>query len=138
MSRRMSVMDFAKSKPIDAQAVAEERYRQGFAVTGDTYPIKDELKRAGCLWHAERKVWVASSELVRDRMQKLVPGANVPEVEARLALYTTEDLVAELRRRGVLLQVELRDEPAPPPVQAEERKQATFEFVDDPEELFKV
>lgn len=46
------------------------------AITGNTYPVKDELKAMGGQWNADRKAWMVPAEKSADA-QRLVSAAPV-------------------------------------------------------------
>jgi hypothetical protein len=61
--------------------VSTDRTKTRVYVTGDTYPIKDRLKQAGCHWDSERSQWwigVAKAGLI----QQLVKEANAPSQDS--------------------------------------------------------
>ena len=47
-----------------------------FNITGNTYPVKDQLKVLGCKWDAQDKAWVTTSEETFRRGMELVNGAG--------------------------------------------------------------
>jgi hypothetical protein len=52
------------------------------AISGNTYPVKDQLKALGCRWNSAAKAWVAPNAAVHARAVALVPapkaGAQAP------------------------------------------------------------
>jgi Txe/YoeB family toxin of Txe-Axe toxin-antitoxin module len=47
-----------------------------FTITGNTYPVKDQLKQMGCKWNADQKCWVAPNKDVYDKAKAIVPEAK--------------------------------------------------------------
>lgn len=45
------------------------------AITGNTYPVKDELKALGGRWNAERKAWMVPADRA-DEARALVAGTH--------------------------------------------------------------
>lgn len=45
------------------------------AVSGNTYPVKDQIKALGGRWNPDRKVWMVP-DAVADEAQRLVAGAG--------------------------------------------------------------
>lgn len=50
------------------------------AITGNTYPVKEQLKALGGHWNAERKAWMVPEAKVEEA-RRIV--ANVPKKSAR-------------------------------------------------------
>ncbi|PTY04546.1 hypothetical protein DB347_17685 [Opitutaceae bacterium EW11] len=46
-----------------------------YPITGNTYPIRDQLKACGCRWDATKKYWYATSEECAKKAQAFVPTA---------------------------------------------------------------
>ena len=51
-----------------------EKSGRRYYILGDTYPIKDRLRNAGCNWDPDRKAWWTGKQDVADRLTK--EGAN--------------------------------------------------------------
>lgn len=47
-------------------------------ITGNTYPVKDALKAAGCKWDANRKCWVAANEEIAAKAAVIMAEAPMP------------------------------------------------------------
>lgn len=89
----------------------------GFAVRGlsrsrGTYEVKDELKAIGCVWDSVRRAWIAPSVVVHDEAMRIVargpipqalPGGKAASAPPDIRAYGSDQLRAELLRRGVLL-----------------------------------
>jgi hypothetical protein len=92
----------------------------GFAVRGDSYPVKEELKVIGCGWYADggHRCWVApNAETFREATAIVVRGPLVEanpqfsgpleealgfkDIARAIKVASTGDLVREIRRRGV-------------------------------------
>lgn len=54
------------------------------AVTGNTYPVKDQLRALGGKWSADRKAWMMPPEKAAEAL-KLVEGA--PKAAAKKSFY---------------------------------------------------
>jgi len=48
------------------------------AITGNTYPVKDQLKALGGRWDAARKAWMVPEDKA-DKARALVSGAPKPQ-----------------------------------------------------------
>ena len=44
------------------------------AITGNTYPVKDQLKALGARWDPDQKAWMVATEKA-DRAREIVSGA---------------------------------------------------------------
>ena len=55
------------------------------AITGNTYPVKDQLRALGGRWNADRKAWMVPAECATEA-QKLVSAA--PRSEHRSRTYS--------------------------------------------------
>lgn len=64
------------SKVEIATEIARRR-REGLALIGNTYPIKDTIKDAGGLWDPDSKTWLMPDRESRDRYQAIVPSKHV-------------------------------------------------------------
>lgn len=60
-----------------------------FAITGNTYPVKDQLKALGCKWNPEQKAWVARDAQMYARAVAIVP---VPAAKAAPAQVAVENI----------------------------------------------
>ena len=47
-----------------------------FNISGNTYPVKDQLKALGCKWSPNKKCWITSNEQVYRTAMELVHGAG--------------------------------------------------------------
>lgn len=52
------------------------------AITGNTYPVKDQLKALGGRWNGDRKAWMVPDDKA-DQARNLVSGASAPKPRAR-------------------------------------------------------
>lgn len=57
-----------------------------YAIQGNTFPVKDELKKLGAIWDASRKQWTVESVVVRDNAHKLT-GFMQNDEEAKSLFY---------------------------------------------------
>lgn len=48
--------------------------KKGLRITGVTYPHRDTIKAAGCVWANRDKAWFAPTEEIRGQVQKIVDG----------------------------------------------------------------
>lgn len=69
-----------------------------FAITGKTYPVKDQLKALGCRWDSFAKTWVAPNATIYAQAIALVPApAPARETPAPVAIDGIEPVVALLK-----------------------------------------
>jgi len=47
-----------------------------FNITGNTYPVKDQLKAIGCRWSVQQKCWTTTSEAIYRQGMALVNGTG--------------------------------------------------------------
>lgn len=47
------------------------------AITGNTYPVKDQLKSLGARWNPDQKAWMIPEDKA-DEARKLVAGGTIP------------------------------------------------------------
>ena len=66
------------------------------AITGNTYPVKDQIKALGGRWDADRKLWTVPSEQVA-KANALVASAPKPE---RKELGRADIIAIAVRKRG--------------------------------------
>ena len=52
----------------------ERKMSQTVAITGNTYPVKEQLKSLGARWNGEQKAWMVAQEKA-DEARKIVAGA---------------------------------------------------------------
>lgn len=56
-------------------------------ITGNTYPVKDQLKSLGARWNADEKGWMISDEKA-EQARKIVAGAtSAPSSERRAFVH---------------------------------------------------
>lgn len=46
-------------------------------IEGETYPVKDQLKAAGCRWDKDRRQWYAETEEITEAARKIVPATPI-------------------------------------------------------------
>jgi hypothetical protein len=52
------------------------------AITGNTYPVKEQLKALGARWNGDQKAWMVTPEKA-DEAQRIVAGAGAKTLGAR-------------------------------------------------------
>lgn len=99
-------MDPKKAPPVEDPTL-EELIKMGFSVVGDTYDVRSELFRIGCRWYAYRRVWVAVSDHVLRRAQKIVADGASRKIDKDWDLrgVPSQALVREALRRNIDLSV---------------------------------
>ncbi len=112
------------------QSEAEQYFQAGHIIgKGDTYAVRDELKRLGCKWHALRERWVApNAALLASAMEVVKRGPSVPPMPPPKVPKKKKFATARAAQsRESFLQVQYCDSdpperkqlPAPPPTRAE-------------------
>ena len=78
-----------------------------YHITGNTYPIKDQLKQLGCRWDAGSKAWVTQSDEVYRKGLELVNGTGRMQTSSYRSLppvqkprVQKEDIRIEYPSRG--------------------------------------
>lgn len=65
-----------------------EKTGRRFYIVGNTYPIKDEIKSAGCKWDAERRAWWTGKVDVAEQLASKAdssPKNEAPGLDAKVA-----------------------------------------------------
>lgn len=65
-------------------------------ITGNTLPVKDELKKLGCQYDPETKQWFHTDKSVAEKAQSLVP----PEMEKHRIGFAPKEIVESLKETG--------------------------------------
>jgi len=58
------------------------------AITGNTYPVKEQIKALGGRWNADQKAWMIPADKA-DAARKLVAGASKSSNGSRFGSYAT-------------------------------------------------
>lgn len=115
---------------IDGNELAKTRYEAGLAVRGSTFEIKDQLKRYGCLWHSEQKVWVAPDADTLRQIEDAFPhnviraGTVAQRAPTPLAHHSDYELLMELQARGFSFSAEMVNARVLQLIDNEHKKQA--------------
>jgi hypothetical protein len=90
--------------------------QRGLAVKGNTFPIKNELKRIGCTWDQATRNWIARDYMTLQAAYKILGDF---EAAAKLAKMSAQDLLKEAKKvaRGAELEL-VRNRRQPPPIGA--------------------
>lgn len=68
------------------------------AISGNTYPVKEQLKSLGARWHADEKCWmVAESQAIRAR--EIVAGAGPKKPYSGASRYGSYGSYATIEQR---------------------------------------
>lgn len=72
-------------------------------IEGNTYPVKEQLKAAGCRWDKDRRAWYAESEEVATKARAIVPATPLFNSPPPQDLGTADpvELAAKFGRRAV-------------------------------------
>jgi hypothetical protein len=85
--------DAAVQPAAPVQPAAVQPARGMVAISGNTYPVKDQLKALGARWNAAQKVWMISADKL-DQARQIVAGAPKKE------WTKTDSIAAAARKRG--------------------------------------
>lgn len=74
-----------------------------YFVTGDTYPVKDQLKALGCRWDRDQRAWYTGDEGIYTQAQAIVGTPPVRNAPGPVDLGTTDpaDLAAHFGRTAL-------------------------------------
>lgn len=64
------------SPPFDRRAEICRRHAEGLEVTGKTYRHRDAIRKHGCIWDADEKVWLAPDQAALDKIAALISGES--------------------------------------------------------------
>lgn len=77
-----------------------EILQRNHRVTGNTYPVKEQLKQLGCVWGKSERCWFAPDKETQAKAQELVGGKiyNAPPPADLTGDEPPEDLAAKFGR----------------------------------------
>lgn len=97
-TRQLSELQPRPAKP-QGETMSEKIY-----IGGNTYAVKDQLKKLGCLWDAGRKSWYTTEASVAERAKAIVggqPPLNSPPPADLVGDAQPADLAAKYGREAV-------------------------------------
>ena len=68
-------------------------------ISGNTYPVKDQLKALGGKWNAEKKCWMVPSQN-KTKAKELVTNAPKQTHHTKNTMSKTDRIAAAARKRG--------------------------------------
>jgi hypothetical protein len=79
----------------DNNGMSKQQYasivQQGYKVTGNTFPVKDQLKALGCVWGPMEKCWYAPTEEIQVKAWAIVDARKSPSFQGGFRLPSWRD-----------------------------------------------